>query len=342
MIALQPAIVVAHAVATYRFYVNGEDAGVALPRDFLMLPKALRWTVPLHELRGYLPVEFRRLPAGLLASLLLGNLPGLPGAIMSGGIKQAWLFTEDDEFPTPPDWNKRDNIIHALGAGGDGHAGAIGSLDGFTYGCAGGAGAAWAALVNHVLVQGQSYNVSVALDNSSDTSFDGIDVLLAASGSDGGGLSGGNSSGGNGGQATDCVGDLKSSGGDGQGRSGKTHIGGNGGGAGGPHGDGVDGGSSIGDGYGDAGQGGRPGAYQLDPDGKGHPGTEGLSRGFNPGNKVNAGSGGGGAGAENSLISINGGDGGEFGAGAGGGGFGTGVGGHGASGCLLAINNVSA
>ena len=102
----------------YALHVNGEDAA-RLPDDLMSMPAALRALVRPSEVRPYLPAEYRRLPSGLIVSLL-GNIGGLPGVVMAGGIKSAYLYTADDTFATPGDWNKNDNRIHALGMGGDG------------------------------------------------------------------------------------------------------------------------------------------------------------------------------------------------------------------------------
>ena len=226
-----PAIIQARPVVPYTLHVNGEDAA-RLPDDLMSMPAALRALVRPSEVRPYLPAEYRRLPSGLIVSLL-GNIGGLPGVVMAGGIKAAYLYTADGTFATPGDWNKNDNRIHALGMGGDGADAVDYTFIGGTAGGAGGSGGAWAWLVNYVLDFGNSYSVTVAT-TTGDTWFEATDVLLAKSGT-----SATSESGPAGGSAASCVGDLAYSGGNGengQSASSSNRRGGYGGGAAGPDG----------------------------------------------------------------------------------------------------------
>lgn len=356
MIALHPpAIIIPAPITPWRFWINGEDCGPCLPPDFFALPKVLRLTLRLDEIRPWLPVEYRRLSDGMLATIL-GNLPGLPGAVMAGAIKQAYLYTASDAFPTPPGWNKRDNVLQLVSAGGNGQAVTASALvPGTFYGGTGGSGSAWAALVNRDLVKGASNTVTVGVSHTDPSWFLDPSILYADPGNDGSGISGGSGHGGTGGQASSSVGDLKTNGGDGGDETGPaaTCQGGDGGGAGGPHGDGGSGstgGLSAGNNYGDAGYGGLGGTQQ--PGGlNGQDGTSGPSRGWAPwSRKNNAGSGGGGRGGT-SLTSgtipenpNSGGDGGDYGSGSGGASAisgSPGSPGTAAPGVFLAINNAS-
>lgn len=338
----KPAIIRPHETVELRLHVNNADAGHSLPRDFLALPPVLRQAVSAVELRKLLPEPYRLLPD----SMLLSMLGGLPGPLMAGGIKVGWLYVTDDTFTVPSDWNKDDNIIHALGAGGNGRPTTQnGIFPNEYYGGPGGGGSAWAALVNLVAAIGDQFAADVGTAATQDTSFGSSALLLAQGGANGGNISGGSGTGGQGGQASTSVGTLKSNGGDGGSLSGSgtTCAGRAGGGAGGPHGDGGDGGTTGGGG--DAGFGGVP-----DPqaDGDGGDGIDGPAGGFNPGAPVNAGSGAGGAwGVQGTSDSINGKNGGRYGAGGGGAGadfvpfFTRGAAGSFSQGCVLVVNNPS-
>lgn len=334
MIDHPPAIVQVRQALDLRLHINGEQVENPLPRDFLSMPPVLRATVTVGELRTYLPAEYRPVPDGLLASLLYANLPGFPGALMAGTIKKGWLYTSNGQFTVPGDWNKRDNIIHALAGGGNGGDGWWDALPNgdilSANGGGGGGGGAWAALINAVLQFHALLDLVVAPGGTSSTStwFSATDVLLAKSGAMGFG-----SSGGAGGTAASSVGDQANDGGNGD-STGNT-AGGRGGGAGGPHGAGT---------YdGDAGYGGASGSTALGGDRTGGDGVDGPAGGFDPKGKVNAGSGGGGYLGFSDQAS--GGNGGLYGGAGGGGGATFDVtrpGGLGRQGCLLLINNTRA
>jgi hypothetical protein len=354
ILAHPPAIIVPAHVPEWRFWLNGEDCGPCLPVDFFAMPKALRLTLRPDEIRAWLPAEYRRLSDDMLGTLL-GNLPGLPGVIMGGAGKQAYLYTATGAFPTPPGWNKRDNLLQLVGAGGNGQAVTASALvPGTYYGGTGGSGSAWAALVNRDLVKGASNTVTVGINHTEASWFLDPSILYADPGQDGSGISGGSGHGGTGGQASNSIGDLKSSGGNGGDETGPsaTCQGGDGGGAGGPHGDGGSGSTGgLGPGAGDAGYGG-PGGNQAPGGINGFDGTQGPSSGWAPWAKSkNAGSGGGGRGGT-SLTSgtipenpNSGGDGGAYGAGSGGASAisgSPGSPGTASQGVFLAINNASA
>ena len=339
----KPAIIIQREIPELRLVVDDEDAGHMVPADFRAMPWALRQTVPVHELRKMLPEPYRLLGHGLILSLL----GGLPGPMMAGGVKYAWLFTSNGTMTIPGDWNRDDNAWHAVGKGGNGRQAQESTLVPNTYfGGGGGGGGSWAGNYNRVYAFGQQLAVTV----SSDVSI--ASDLIAKAGGDGGALSGGTSSGGQGGQASASTGDFKNNGGNGLTVSGSasTRIGGGAGGAGGPNGAGVNG-ATGGGGRGDAGQGGFAGQFGED----GYPGwgefffnAPFTVPGWNPGHPVNVGSGGGGGpGSDNTPAERPGGDGGLYGAGGGGGGGGAfgspeiGSGGTGAQGCALVVNNPS-
>lgn len=339
MLEHPPAIIQVRPALDLRLHINGEQVDNPLPRDFLAMPRVLRATVSLKELRRYLPAEYRLVPDGLLAGLVYANLPGFPGAIMAGNarIKKAWLYVSNGQFQVPGDWNRRDNISHAVGGGANGQTGVVqgsGNLA-VAQGGPGGGGAAWAMVQNRNLPAWDMLDVVIAPGgtSSSPTWFMETNVLLAASGAMGSGGTGGQ-----GGQASSSVGDQANSGRGGDGTSqsvgsSASSSGGRGGGAGGPHGDGT---------YdGDAGQGGAAGALgNID----GGNGVDGPAGGFNPGEDINAGSGG--SGFLGFSDPLPGGNGGYYGGGAGGGGAtvfgGVRIGGQGRQGCVLLINNTEA
>jgi hypothetical protein len=344
-----PAIIRARPVTPFRFIINDgkeQDCGPCLPRDLAAMPRTLRATVAARDIRPYLPEPYRRLSDGLIASLV-ANIGGLPGVLMAGGIKTAWLYTASGTFSAPGYWNSTDNIIHALGAGGNGQAPTLsGLVPGNYYGGAGGGGAAWAALVNAVLTLFNTYTATVGTGHGDSSWFDSIATLLAVGGGDGGAVSGGSAPGGSGGDKASCVGNLKNSGGDGGGINslGIIITGAHGGAAAGPHGDGA----SNGDG--DAGFGGRNGDFGGFNQFDGQDGVDGPAGGWNAGSTPNAGSGGGGGrgtGTSGSGADPNGHNGGRYGAGSGGAGVTAdpfthiGVPGVFAPGCLLLINNAS-
>jgi hypothetical protein len=332
-----PAIIHVRPLLDLQLAINGERlTGRALPRDFLELPKALRRAVPPDALRGYLPAEYRRLSDGMLATLLYGNIGGLPGVVMAGGGKLATLFTETGIFRVPGDWNKRDNIVQGVGRGGTGHGPTASALvDDAFYGGTGGGGSVWAALVNKDFTIGLDLGVTIATTSGNTSISTG--ELVAASGANGGSISGGDGSGGAGGSVANSTGDQKFAGfkgGDIHGAQSFQAAGADGGACAGPHGDGAA------NGVGDAGFGGKA---------NGGDGTAGASGGWNAGGKVNAGSGGGGFGGPSTNNPPNGTPGGDYGAGGGGGGVFLrpvggplmGSGAAGATGCMLFINNAS-
>ncbi len=341
-----PAIIIPRPVIPFQFFLNGDDCGPCVPRDYAELPKALRWSVPVAEVRPYLPEAYRRLSDGMLGSLL-ANFGGLPGVIMAGGVKTAWLYTTSDTFRVPANWNKNDNIIHALGAGG---AGQFTTLPPVTiidnFGGTGGGGSAWAALVDAVLTRADLLTVTVATSAQGDSWFIANNQLFAEGGSNGGQISGGSGNGGQGGSTANCFGNLSSNGGDGGDiSSGGTGArkGASGGGAGGPNGDGES--AVVEGGAGDAGEGGQGGGYAFGGDiiADGDDGVLGPSGGFNPGHTPNAGSGGGGN-AGQTVTALDGGNGGDYGAGSGGAGYDGGTSGTPGTpgmGCVLIINNAS-
>jgi hypothetical protein len=237
---------------------------------------------------------------------------------MGGATRKAYLYTADGTFVVPGTWNKRDNIIHAIGRGGNGRAGvAFALIDQTAYvGGGGGGGGAWAALVNAVLTFGLSLDVSV----TSSVFFGNSGLLLADNGQNAPSISGGSASGGDGGAVLDSVGDLVNAGGNGASRSQALSptAGGGGGGAGGPNGTGGNG-SAQNQGQADGGS-----TAPLDPRGK-----------------VTAAPGDGGQGSFTDESAGH--DGLAYGGGAGGGaGSDAGSdGGTGAPGCVLIINNAS-
>lgn len=343
-----PAIVIPKPAADWRLYVkDGKewDCGPCLPRDFRDMPRMLRATVPADEIRRWLPEPYRRLSDDLLWSLVLGNVPALPSAILAGTILKAWLFTASDTLTIASDWNSDDNAQHAVGAGGNGASGVESSvLPGNWYGGAGGGGGAYAGNRNRVYVAGAVVSVSI----SANPSFDSAAILLADGGGNGGTVSGGSSSGGQAGLAVNSVGDLTYDGEAGTTVSGFVsggHSGTPGGSAAGPSGS-PDPASHVAD----NGQGGYRGdqaniSLGLD----GWDGVDGPGGGWNPRGNDNAGSGGGGSlGYSGPAASRAGGNGGAYGGAGGGGGAGTagspqiGTPGTGAQGCVLVVNNTSA
>jgi hypothetical protein len=344
----RPAIIRPAEATRFRLVVNDgkeRDCGACLPRDLAAMPAALRALVPPDEIRPWLPEPFRKLSDGMILSLV-ANIGGLPGVLMAGGVRTAWLYLATSTFPAPGDWNSGDNAIHAIGAGGNGRDPTESSLNpGQYYGGAGGGGAAWAGLVNAVLTVFQTYSLSVATTVSASTWFDSTSRLLAVGGSSGGSISGGSGSGGAAGDKASCVGNGKSSGTAGQGVSGFNLVisGGNGGNAGGPMGDA----SAT---FADAGYGGRIGDFSGFLQQAGQDGIYGPGGGWNAGYSPNVGSGGGagkGTGTSGSGADPNGHKGGKYGGGGSGAGVTAdpfqrlGVGGSFEQGCLLAINNTS-
>jgi hypothetical protein len=236
-----PAIVQARPVVPFALHVNGEDAA-RLPDDLMAMPVALRALVKPSEVRPYLPDEYRRLSDAWLVGLL-GNIGGLPGVIMAGGIKTAWLYTADGTFEVPGDWNKNDNRLHSVGRGGNGGQSEVLDAIESTAGGAGGGGAGYASKINAVLTPRSLHSLTIAL-TSGDTWFSATDYLLAKSGTNANFESGGA-----GGNKASCVGDVRSSGGNGISTSTgfrRNTSGGSGGGAGGPDGDGTNEASFIG------------------------------------------------------------------------------------------------
>jgi hypothetical protein len=327
-----PAIIVPRAVTPFRFFVDGEDCGPCVPADFAAMPRAARLLVRPDELKFWLPEPYRRLSAGMLASVLMANLPGLPGAIMAGAVRSSYLFTKSANFTVPADWTPVDNIVHGIGRGGNGGASVFGQITQINYGGGGGGGAGYANKQNVPGVYGDQYDVTVAR-TSGDTSFNGTDYLLAKSGSDGGTLSGGTAAGGSPGAKGSCVGDFRSSGSSGQSVGAQT--GGMGGATGGPHGD-----ADAPLGYGgiaDNDYGGFGGTdWDVDHNDPFYPNADGSGWNPNVTGIPNAGSGGGATGGTQN-------DGGLYGGGAAGanGGTGPGTPGNGAFGCVLVVNNAS-
>lgn len=226
------AIIAVRPVLAVNLRINGEDACARLPRDLLAMPRSMRALVRPSEIRPYLPREYRRLPSGLLGALL-GNVGGLPGVVMAGGVKTADIFTETGTFTVPGSWNKNDNAIHALGKGGDGADAVDYTFIGGTAGGGGGGGGAWAWLENADLTLNEDYTVTVAV-SSGDTWFSATDELLAKSGA-----TASSEAAAAGGSSASCVGDLAYSGGsgeNGQSASASNRRGGYGGGAAGPDG----------------------------------------------------------------------------------------------------------
>lgn len=157
----------------------------------------------------------------------------------------------------PADWNNNDNIIEAIGWGGSGQTGLIGS--------SGGGGGAYAATPNFTLTPGSTafYAVETSpgdvwfnkTSNAKPTTIS--DGILAKSGV----FNDINNLGGAGGSALDSVGTIKFSGGTGgQGSLGVSGAGGGGGGAAGPFGEGATGGEGDPTATGDDGGGGGGGA----------------------------------------------------------------------------------
>jgi hypothetical protein len=335
MIALHapPAIIVPRPETAFRLYVNGEDCGPCLPRDFRAMPRETRLLVNPRDLHFWLPEPYRKLSAEMLASVLMGNLPGLPGAIMAGAVRSSYLYTASDTFFVSADWNPVDNIVHGVGRGGKGGASVFDQLTLTNYAGGGGGGAAYANKLNVPGRYGDQYGVIVAT-TSGDTSFNGTDYLLAKSGSDGGTLSGGTASGGSPGAKGSCIGDSRSSGSSGQSVGAQT--GGVGGAAGGPHGD-----ADAALGYGGVADADYGGFTGTNPDwdvnwvaalqSGVYPNADGSGWNPNVTNIPNAGSGGGGS-SQN--------DGGLYGGG-GSGANGPGTAGNGAIGCVLIVNNRS-
>lgn len=294
-------------------------------------------------MRAYLPEPFRSLlPLGLLREIVHANIPGLPGAIMSAGVKTGYLLTDaSGQFTFAADWNPKDNRIHAVSKGGDGHVAEIGPVSGAWFAGSGGGGAAWASNVNCVFDPGFVADFTVAV-TSGDTWFRDTGFLLADSGANGNPTVSGTSQGGAGGSVANSVGDERSAGGKG-GNNGEVGSpggsGARGGGTGGPHGDGLTGDAIP---HGDAGEGGQyPGGD----------GVDGPSKGWAFPASVNAGSGAGGepgaivANPFSGFDALPGGPGGAYGGGGAGGGIATnGIGtvGAGYQGCILLVNNASA
>jgi hypothetical protein len=341
-----PAIVVPRPALDYRFFVGNEFCGPCLPVDYRAMPRAIRALIHPDEVKSWLPEPYRRLSFDMLMSVLVGNLPGLPGVIMAGSAREAWLYTDAEVFTVTAGWNPRDNIVHGVGPGGNGRTAAASELGGGGYGGGGGGGGGYANKQNLAAKFGDIFQASPGTSSGNDTSFGGTDFLLAPSGGDAPALSGGTAAGGNGGAVTDGLGDFVSAGADGQdGAGGPSSLsaGGAGGGAGGPHGDG--GTPSIPNG--DAGYGGVPSGNLGDPDWNidstsfGYANANGHGWNWNGVQAPNAGSGGGGGDTENGTGP--GGDGGLYGGGAGGGTYDSGVtaGGTGATGCVLVVNNAS-
>jgi hypothetical protein len=366
---LPPAVIETRPVLDLALYVNGENCGPCLPGDFLSLPAVLRATVAVADLLPWLPEPYRLLPDHMLADVLYAAMPGLPGPLMAGGAKKAWLYTASGQFVFPGSWNKRDNIIHGLGPGGWGRGGFISGL-GERYTGGGGGGAAWAANVNREYASGFIADLQVgepgATINSAGTAtwFEGTGVLLAAAGGNTPAVSGGVANGGTGGQLSSSVGDFRSSGGNG---SNGTSLGSNefsvghaaaAGVAGGPNGNG-EAATVPNGGRADAGFGGAAGGVGPN-DGDNLPGGDGVdgpAGGFNPKKKINAGPGGGGcgglsltvAGFQRPTSARNGKTGGQYGGGGGGGCVDLnqvnqtvlGSGAAGRQGCVFLINNAS-
>lgn len=320
-----PAIVQVRPALDLRLNLNGEDGASGLPRDFLAMPPLLRATVPLAEIRRWLPAEFRRIPGDLLSDLVYAVVAGLPGAHMAGAIKKAWLYTAPGQFLVPGDWNKRDNVIHALGCGGNGQGAQRASLGG-NYGGGGGGGGAWSVFYNYVLTKHDFLDVSpgqptevimapIESDNPDDTWFINATTLLAPSGKSGDALESGESKGGNGGSASIY---SHASNAGAKGDNTNDELGGEGGGAGGKNGPGIGQSADGGVDY---------DTSWLDPKVSAkvnaRPGYGGAGGGFSgrlagdPGHEYGGGGGGGGV------------DGGYF------------LGGQGSTGIILIINNLS-
>jgi hypothetical protein len=335
-----------------------------LPRDFAELPISERNRISVVEVRRYLPEPFRSyLPDGLLREIVRGNLPGLPGAIMAGGAKTGYLLTEaSGQFTFPPDWNPKDNRIHAVGRGGDGANATVQTvLDTRYYAGGGGGGAAWAMLVNRAFDPGFVADFNVAI-TSGDTWFRDVGFLLARSGQNspspltasGGVIAGA------GGDAGTSIGDEKNAGEAGTPVdpngfiNGFTVLGGRGGGAAGPHGTGLNGTGDFG--FGGFGPPIAAGNNAQASDLHGGDGIDGTGKGWAFPARVNVGSGGGGIAGlapndgAGQFAPLQGGRGGLYGAGAGGGSVGffilggssPGPAGAGAPGCILLVNNASA
>lgn len=339
-----PAIIIPRPVADWRFVVNDGrewDCGSCLPRDFRELPKVLRRSVSANEIRDWLPEPYRKLGDDLIWSLVLGNVPALPSAILAGSIKYAWLFTATGNFTVPSDWNKYDNAQHAVGKGGNGASALESSIvtNGW-YGGAGGGGAAYAGN------RDMDYAVADILTAtiSTDVTFDSASVLKADGAGNAGSVSGGSSSGGAAGLASASVGSIVYDGEAGVTVSGYI-VGGNsgsrGGSAAGPSG-------SPSGARADNGEGGIVGDQANAALGlNGQDGVDGPGGGWNPNGNENAGSGGGGSLGYSNAGSRNGGAGGQYGGGGGGSGGGgsggtPGTPGTGTQGCVLVVNNPSA
>jgi hypothetical protein len=344
-----PAIIAARPLVPHRFFVNDgkeHDCGPCLPRDFAEMPWAARALVRPDEIRAWLPEPYRRLSDDMLRAFLAANIGGLPGVVMAGQIKQAWLYTASDTFRVPGDWNRNDNWIGALGSGGDGRAPTeSGLFPGTYYGGPGGGGSAFAALFNRAIAPGTLLTASVATTSATDTYLGAVDFLLAKGGGSGGSVSGGTAPGGAGGDAASCVGDFTASGETAANCTTRSSLvqGSVGGSAAGPRG------APLGQ-IADAGFGGRNGLTPFVAMVDGEAGIYGSGRGWFPGLRANVGSGGGGGAGTNATGSgadANGHDGGAYGAGAGGAGVAAplsqqiGVPGKPSPGCLLIVNNAS-
>lgn len=207
------------------FRHDGYEERSIIPRDFAELSGQERAGL-VSQIRAYFPAPFSGLPDAMVLSIV----GGLPGAQMaSRKVKTVELLLSGTDWTVFRDWNPRDNIIHALGRGGDGATSTGGA---FASGGGGGGGAAWAALVNAVLVRAAVVAINIAV-SSGDTHLVDVSTLLAKSGSVGAVTTGGA-----GGQDSASVGDFKFSGGTGAsgGFSGSAAGGGAGGGAAGPSG----------------------------------------------------------------------------------------------------------
>ncbi len=309
-----PAIVQRRALVPVRFIWQTAAGTVelpnGLPRDFLEMPAEERWRLDPKELLPYLPEPFRHVPPALLA-----GIPGFPGPISAAGlpkVKTVVLLTGGATWKVLSDWNKRDNIVWGVAAGGDGANGT--HPGGFANGGGGGGGGGFSGISNVTLTRKASIAISVG---AGDTWLKDITTLLAKAGTSGSGRTAGT-----GGLASGGVGTLKYSGANGAAGDfdSSNATGGIGGGAAGPQGDGVGFYANSGAGH----------------DGDWYPAVAPgeVDSGANSGNGGNAGFG----------SPTAGGDGKPFGGGGGGGGASSTVGRSGGSrapGCLLAVNNPS-